>query len=184
MWRASTLPSQFWFPLQWCWCSSWSFSSAFPCKFRWQRKGLGAYCFGVCFSLIRFCLCRAQSKTLQLPGSSSPPYDNMTEESAFDNPVYETGVSMDAMNLRDVGSHNTIVLSWSILPAILSFHLSSVTLTWSAEQIKRIRTVRWLNRKTVTYPFHLKTSIYNAAESPCNGATNEFRTRYIIKLSS
>ncbi|XP_016296044.1 seizure protein 6-like isoform X3 [Sinocyclocheilus anshuiensis] len=36
-------------------------------------------------------LCRAQSKTFQLPGSSSPPYDNMTEESAFDNPVYETG---------------------------------------------------------------------------------------------
>uniref|UniRef100_A0A671LG62 Seizure protein 6-like n=1 Tax=Sinocyclocheilus anshuiensis TaxID=1608454 RepID=A0A671LG62_9TELE len=57
------------------------------------------------------CLCRAQSKTFQLPGSSSPPYDNMTEESAFDNPVYETGVSMDAMNLRDVGSQNTIVPS-------------------------------------------------------------------------
>ncbi|XP_051542291.1 seizure protein 6-like isoform X2 [Myxocyprinus asiaticus] len=37
------------------------------------------------------CLSIAQSKTLQLPGSSSPPYDNMTEESAFDNPVYETG---------------------------------------------------------------------------------------------
>ncbi|XP_056127247.1 seizure protein 6 isoform X1 [Rhinichthys klamathensis goyatoka] len=57
------------------------------------------------------CISIAQSKTLQLPGLSSPPYDNMTEESAFDNPVYETGVSMDAMNLRDVGSHNTIVLS-------------------------------------------------------------------------
>ncbi|RXN13169.1 seizure 6-like isoform X1 [Labeo rohita] len=57
------------------------------------------------------CISIAQSKTFQLPGSSSPPYDNMTEESAFDNPVYETGVSMDAMNLRDVGSHNTIVLS-------------------------------------------------------------------------
>lgn len=54
---------------------------------------------------------RTQSKTLQLPGSSSPPYDNMTEESAFDDPVYETGVSMDDMYLRDVGSHNTIVLS-------------------------------------------------------------------------
>ncbi|KAI7793677.1 seizure protein 6 homolog isoform X2 [Triplophysa rosa] len=58
-----------------------------------------------------FCVSITQSKTLQLPGSSSPPYDNMTEESAFDNPVYETGVSMDDMNLRDVGSHNTIVLS-------------------------------------------------------------------------
>ncbi|CAM4729510.1 unnamed protein product [Leuciscus chuanchicus] len=57
------------------------------------------------------CISIAQSKTIQLPGPSSPPYDNMTEESAFDNPVYETGVSMDAMNLRDVGSHNTIVLS-------------------------------------------------------------------------
>lgn len=38
-----------------------------------------------------FCVSITQSKTLQLPGSSSPPYDNMTEESAFDNPVYETG---------------------------------------------------------------------------------------------
>ncbi|XP_051973123.1 seizure protein 6 homolog isoform X2 [Xyrauchen texanus] len=36
------------------------------------------------------CLSIAQSKTLQLPGSSSPLYDNMIEESAFDNPVYET----------------------------------------------------------------------------------------------
>ncbi|KTG48020.1 hypothetical protein cypCar_00018690, partial [Cyprinus carpio] len=61
--------------------------------------------------VVFLCISIAQSKTFQLPGSSSPPYDNMTEESAFDNPVYETGVSMDAMNLRDVGSHNTIVLS-------------------------------------------------------------------------
>ncbi|KTF93089.1 hypothetical protein cypCar_00009496 [Cyprinus carpio] len=61
--------------------------------------------------VIFLCISVAQSKTFQLPGLSSAPYDNMTEESAFDNPVYETGVSMDAMNLRDVGSHNTIVLS-------------------------------------------------------------------------
>ncbi|XP_056591707.1 seizure protein 6 homolog isoform X2 [Triplophysa dalaica] len=40
-----------------------------------------------------FCVSITQSKTLQPPGSSSPPYDNMTEESAFDNPVYETGDS-------------------------------------------------------------------------------------------
>ncbi|XP_065116659.1 seizure protein 6 homolog isoform X2 [Paramisgurnus dabryanus] len=57
------------------------------------------------------CVSITQSKTFRLPGSSSPPYDNMTEESAFDNPVYETGVSMDDLNLRNVGSHNTIVLS-------------------------------------------------------------------------
>uniref|UniRef100_A0A3B1JU50 Seizure related 6 homolog n=1 Tax=Astyanax mexicanus TaxID=7994 RepID=A0A3B1JU50_ASTMX len=50
-------------------------------------------------------------KTLHLPSSSLPPYDNMTEESAFDNPIYETGVSMDALNLRDVDSQNTVVLS-------------------------------------------------------------------------
>uniref|UniRef100_A0A3B4CND2 Seizure related 6 homolog a n=1 Tax=Pygocentrus nattereri TaxID=42514 RepID=A0A3B4CND2_PYGNA len=35
---------------------------------------------------------KVQGKTLQLPSSSLPPYDNMTEESAFDNPIYETGV--------------------------------------------------------------------------------------------
>uniref|UniRef100_A0A3B1JER3 Seizure related 6 homolog n=1 Tax=Astyanax mexicanus TaxID=7994 RepID=A0A3B1JER3_ASTMX len=64
------------------------------------------------------CLCRfillffrVQGKTLHLPSSSLPPYDNMTEESAFDNPIYETGVSMDALNLRDVDSQNTVVLS-------------------------------------------------------------------------
>uniref|UniRef100_A0AAR2JXA8 Seizure related 6 homolog a n=1 Tax=Pygocentrus nattereri TaxID=42514 RepID=A0AAR2JXA8_PYGNA len=54
---------------------------------------------------------KVQGKTLQLPSSSLPPYDNMTEESAFDNPIYETGVSMDALNLRDVDSQNTVVLS-------------------------------------------------------------------------
>ncbi|XP_030648155.1 seizure protein 6 [Chanos chanos] len=55
---------------------------------------------------------KIQRKSLRLPGpSSTPPYDNMTEESAFDNPIYETGVSMDTMNLRDVDSHNTVVLS-------------------------------------------------------------------------
>ncbi|XP_037403287.1 seizure protein 6 isoform X2 [Pygocentrus nattereri] len=36
---------------------------------------------------------KVQGKTLQLPSSSLPPYDNMTEESAFDNPIYETGKS-------------------------------------------------------------------------------------------
>ncbi|XP_066507502.1 seizure protein 6 isoform X2 [Hoplias malabaricus] len=32
-----------------------------------------------------------QGKTLHLSSSSLPPYDNMTEESAFDNPIYEAG---------------------------------------------------------------------------------------------
>ncbi|XP_005169241.3 seizure protein 6 isoform X2 [Danio rerio] len=41
--------------------------------------------------VVFLCISIAQSKSLQLPGTSSPPYDNMTEESAFDNPVYETG---------------------------------------------------------------------------------------------
>lgn len=54
---------------------------------------------------------RLQGKPLHLSTSSLPPYDNMTEESAFSNPIYETGVSMDALNLRDVDSQNTIVLS-------------------------------------------------------------------------
>lgn len=48
---------------------------------------------------------------MRLSSSCSLPYDNMAEESAFDNPVYETGVSMDALNLRDVDSQNTVVLS-------------------------------------------------------------------------
>lgn len=64
-----------------------------------------------------------QGKTVRLSSSSSLPYDNMTEESAFDNPVYETGVSMDALNLRDVDSQNTVVLSWPlgfICPVIAS----------------------------------------------------------------
>lgn len=54
---------------------------------------------------------RVQGKTVRLSSSCSLPYDNMAEESAFDNPVYETGVSMDALNLRDVDSQNTVVLS-------------------------------------------------------------------------
>uniref|UniRef100_A0A673K0X9 Seizure related 6 homolog a n=1 Tax=Sinocyclocheilus rhinocerous TaxID=307959 RepID=A0A673K0X9_9TELE len=60
-----------------------------------------------------------------LPGSSSPPYDNMTEESAFDNPVYETGVSMDAMNLkrRGLSKHHRPVLikpaCHSVIPPVI-----------------------------------------------------------------
>ncbi|KAG7322613.1 hypothetical protein KOW79_013959 [Hemibagrus wyckioides] len=34
---------------------------------------------------------KVQGKTMHHSSSSSLPYDNMTEESAFDNPVYETG---------------------------------------------------------------------------------------------
>lgn len=55
-------------------------------------------------------LFRLQGKSIRMP-SSSPPYDNMTEESAFDNPVYESGVSTDVMSMQDVDSHNTSVLS-------------------------------------------------------------------------
>uniref|UniRef100_A0A4W6F7T9 Seizure related 6 homolog n=1 Tax=Lates calcarifer TaxID=8187 RepID=A0A4W6F7T9_LATCA len=51
-----------------------------------------------------------QGKSIRMP-TSSPPYDNMTEESAFDNPIYESGVSTDVMNMQDVDSQNTSVLS-------------------------------------------------------------------------
>uniref|UniRef100_A0A3Q2NST9 Seizure related 6 homolog n=1 Tax=Fundulus heteroclitus TaxID=8078 RepID=A0A3Q2NST9_FUNHE len=42
----------------------------------------------LCFSTLRS---RLQGKSVRMP-TSSPPYDNMTEESAFDNPIYESGV--------------------------------------------------------------------------------------------
>nr|XP_015222806.1 PREDICTED: seizure protein 6 homolog [Lepisosteus oculatus] len=54
---------------------------------------------------------KVQGKSLRLPLSTSHPYDHITVESAFDNPIYETGVSTDSMHLRDVDSQNTIVLS-------------------------------------------------------------------------
>uniref|UniRef100_A0A8C4Z0Z8 Seizure related 6 homolog a n=1 Tax=Gadus morhua TaxID=8049 RepID=A0A8C4Z0Z8_GADMO len=41
---------------------------------------------------------KLQGKSVRMP-SSLPPYDNMTEESAFDNPVYERGVSTAGLNL-------------------------------------------------------------------------------------
>eukprot|EP00066_Takifugu_rubripes_P006446 XP_003971244.1 PREDICTED: seizure protein 6 homolog [Takifugu rubripes] len=50
---------------------------------------------------------KLQGKSIRIP-SSLPPYDNMTEESAFDN---ESGVSTDAVNMQDVDCHNTSVLS-------------------------------------------------------------------------
>lgn len=53
---------------------------------------------------------RLQGKSIRIP-SSLPPYDNMSEESTFDNPVYESGVSTDAVNMQDVDSQNTSVLS-------------------------------------------------------------------------
>ena len=61
-----------------------------------------------------FLLPRLQGKSLHMPTSSLPPYDNMTEESAFSNPIYEAGVSMDSLNFRDVDSQNTVVLSWAM----------------------------------------------------------------------
>ncbi|XP_043996602.1 seizure protein 6 homolog isoform X1 [Gambusia affinis] len=53
---------------------------------------------------------KLQGKSVRMP-TSSPPYDNMTEESAFDNPIYESGVSTDVMSMQDVDSQNTSVLS-------------------------------------------------------------------------
>ncbi|XP_035482839.2 seizure protein 6 homolog isoform X4 [Scophthalmus maximus] len=53
---------------------------------------------------------KLQGKSVRMP-TSSPPYDNMTEESAFDNPIYESGVSIDVMSMQDVDSQNTSVLS-------------------------------------------------------------------------
>uniref|UniRef100_A0A3B4GPT8 Seizure protein 6 homolog n=1 Tax=Pundamilia nyererei TaxID=303518 RepID=A0A3B4GPT8_9CICH len=41
---------------------------------------------------------KLQGKSIRMP-MSSPPYDNMTEESAFDNPIYESGVSTDVMSI-------------------------------------------------------------------------------------
>ncbi|KAJ8275911.1 hypothetical protein COCON_G00076630 [Conger conger] len=34
---------------------------------------------------------KVQGKSFRLPTSTTPPYDHMTVESAFDNPIYETG---------------------------------------------------------------------------------------------
>lgn len=64
-------------------------------------------------SLLLYSLLRLQGKSIRMP-TASPPYDNMTEESAFDNPVYESGVSTDVMSMQDVDSQNTSVLSWSL----------------------------------------------------------------------
>ncbi|XP_038844081.1 seizure protein 6-like [Salvelinus namaycush] len=38
---------------------------------------------------------KLQGKTIRMPTSSLPPYDNMTEESAFNNPIYDTGEKRD-----------------------------------------------------------------------------------------
>uniref|UniRef100_A0A3B3XBM1 Seizure related 6 homolog a n=1 Tax=Poecilia mexicana TaxID=48701 RepID=A0A3B3XBM1_9TELE len=53
---------------------------------------------------------KLQGKSVRMP-TSSPPYDNVTEESAFDNPIYESGVSTDVVSMQDVDSQNTSVLS-------------------------------------------------------------------------
>uniref|UniRef100_A0A8C7U8U3 Seizure related 6 homolog n=1 Tax=Oncorhynchus mykiss TaxID=8022 RepID=A0A8C7U8U3_ONCMY len=41
---------------------------------------------------------KLQGKTIRMPTSSLPPYDNMTEESAFNNPIYDKGVSTDLIH--------------------------------------------------------------------------------------
>uniref|UniRef100_A0A3Q2Z590 Seizure related 6 homolog n=1 Tax=Hippocampus comes TaxID=109280 RepID=A0A3Q2Z590_HIPCM len=64
------------------------------------------YTFHVAPALLLF---RFQGKSIGMP-TSSPPYDNMAEESAFDNPVYDRGVST-VMTVQAVDSQNTSVLS-------------------------------------------------------------------------
>ncbi|XP_061659300.1 seizure protein 6-like [Syngnathoides biaculeatus] len=59
---------------------------------------------------IYVCAAKLQGKSISVP-ASSPPYDNMAEESAFDNPIYDRGVSTDVMTMRAVDSQNTSVLS-------------------------------------------------------------------------
>ncbi|XP_041097373.1 seizure protein 6 homolog isoform X4 [Polyodon spathula] len=54
---------------------------------------------------------KVQRKSLRLPLPNSHPYNHITGESAFDNPIYETGVSTQSIQMRDVESHNTIVLT-------------------------------------------------------------------------
>lgn len=67
-------------------------------------------CALIGWSLLLRSFLRLQAKSIRIP-SSLPPYDNMTEESSFDNPVYESGVSTDVENMQDVDSQNTSVLS-------------------------------------------------------------------------
>ncbi|XP_036379542.1 seizure protein 6 homolog isoform X2 [Megalops cyprinoides] len=49
---------------------------------------------------------KVQGKSLRLPMSTSPPYDHMTVESAFDNPIYETGDAMVTGALSPPPSHH------------------------------------------------------------------------------
>lgn len=146
MWRASTLPSQFWFLLQWCWCSSWSFSSAFQCKFQGQGKWHGAYCFGVCFSTNKFVTLQSSKQDPPAPWvvfSTVRQHDwriCVWQPRVWDGSKY----GCHEPQRRGISQHHRPVL---INPAIPSFHPSSITLTWSAEQIKGIWTVIWLNSK-------------------------------------
>uniref|UniRef100_A0A3B3XBL3 Seizure related 6 homolog a n=1 Tax=Poecilia mexicana TaxID=48701 RepID=A0A3B3XBL3_9TELE len=64
----------------------------------------------LCLFFFFHSLLRLQGKSVRMP-TSSPPYDNVTEESAFDNPIYESGVSTDVVSMQDVDSQNTSVLS-------------------------------------------------------------------------
>ncbi|XP_077403119.1 seizure protein 6 homolog isoform X1 [Vanacampus margaritifer] len=59
---------------------------------------------------IYVCATKLQGKSIRMP-ASSPPYDNMAEEPAFDNPVYDRGVSTDVVTMQAVDSQNTSVLS-------------------------------------------------------------------------
>ncbi|XP_006002402.1 seizure protein 6 homolog [Latimeria chalumnae] len=45
--------------------------------------------------------------TLRLPMSNSHPYDHITVESAFDNPTFETSVSSEPLQLRDLEPKST-----------------------------------------------------------------------------
>ncbi|XP_048468316.1 seizure protein 6 homolog [Rhincodon typus] len=61
---------------------------------------------------IYFYFTKFQGKsTLRLPLAGPHPYNHITVESAFDNPIYETGVSNEPLQLRDLDPENTPVLT-------------------------------------------------------------------------
>ncbi|XP_059511236.1 seizure protein 6 homolog isoform X4 [Stegostoma tigrinum] len=63
-------------------------------------------------AVIYFYFTKFQGKsTLRLPLAGPHPYNHITVESAFDNPIYETGVSNEPLQLRDLDPENTPVLT-------------------------------------------------------------------------
>lgn len=84
------------------------------CTLKMKTDTTYVYAYTGCHRLCPVYPLRLQGKTIRMPTSLLSHERNTMEESSFDNPAFQGGVSADVIDVQDVCSQNTSVLSWSL----------------------------------------------------------------------